>query len=92
MKQKVIEKFLVIDAATGTIRILTKRPRVRFGEFSYRLRLAVPASWGQVLGDIDITLPDAPIDAVDLVITDGLSTPSQTPVTDGHQIRGGDMP
>lgn len=57
-------KYLIINAETGDARTLTRKPDPVFGEVVYRLRINVPDRWNDILGDIDITLPEPPEEAV----------------------------
>ena len=60
----IVQRYLVVNAMTGEARTTKRLPRVGFGEVVYRLRVDVPDRWGQVLGDIDLHLPEPPLDAV----------------------------
>lgn len=59
-----LTKYLVVDCQTGAARTVTRRPNPEFGEVAYRLVINIPDGWGQVLGDIELTLPEPPADAV----------------------------
>jgi hypothetical protein len=57
-------KYLIINAETGDARTVTRRPTPEFGEVVYRLKINVPDRWNDILGDIEITLPEPPEGAV----------------------------
>lgn len=52
-----IIRFLVVSAG-GEIRVVSRLPALRLDEFCYRLSVDIPATWGSVLGEIRLTLPD----------------------------------
>lgn len=64
---KVVEVYLIYDVRREEFRVRRNRPSGRFGEFAYRVRLAVPKSWGRVLGDIDLVIPEPPLDLEPIV-------------------------
>jgi hypothetical protein len=66
-------RWLIIRA-DGSARVVNRSPyNLRADEVAYRLRLTVPASWGRIVGDIDITLPEAPEVRVDEPVVDAAS-------------------
>lgn len=57
-----VTKYLIVNAEDGSARTVTRRPAPEFGELVYRLVINVPERWGQVMGDIELTLPEPPDD------------------------------
>lgn len=54
-----VTKYLVIRA-DGTARVTTRWPSLRTDEVAYRLRIEIPAGWGRIAGNIDVTMPPPP--------------------------------
>lgn len=52
-------RYLVVRAG-GDVRIVTKRPRLRWDEVAFRLEVNIPDTWGEVLGSIELDMPDPP--------------------------------
>lgn len=52
-----IKKFLIVTAG-GDARVVTRQPQLAVDEFAYRLTISIPDTWGSVLGEISLTLPD----------------------------------
>lgn len=48
---------------------IVRRPRLAPDEVAIRLSINFPDSWGRVIGDLEINLPDAPV-TVDLAMDD----------------------
>jgi hypothetical protein len=56
-------KYLIINCETGDARTVSRTPRdLTFGEIAYRLKINVPDTWGKILGDIELSLPEPPDD------------------------------
>jgi hypothetical protein len=53
------EQYLVIRA-DGEARVVRKARRLRVDEVAYRLRVRIPNAWGEVAGEIDVTMPPPP--------------------------------
>lgn len=54
-----ITKYLTVTSG-GDARITANRPKPRFGEATYRLLIDVPNTWNQIVGDINIDMPEPP--------------------------------
>ena len=52
-----LAKFLIISAG-GEARVLTHQPALRLDEFCYRLSVVIPDTWGSIIGEITVRLPD----------------------------------
>lgn len=52
-----LDKFLVVSAG-GEARVVNRLPMLRLDEFCYRLVIEIPAGWGSILGEINLTLAD----------------------------------
>lgn len=53
------EQYLVLRA-NGEARVVRKARRLRVDEVAYRLRVRIPLAWGEVAGDIELTMPPPP--------------------------------
>ena len=65
-----VTRYLIVDPVTGDARTTKRRPKPWWGEIVYRLHINVPDRWADVLGDIELNLPEPPADT-DVVITEG---------------------
>lgn len=52
-----LARYLVISAG-GATRIVNKAPVLALDEFCYRLTIEIPDTWGSILGEIRLSLPD----------------------------------
>ncbi len=52
-----LERFLIISAG-GDTRVVHRMPILGLDQVCYRLNVEIPASWGSVLGEINLRLPD----------------------------------
>lgn len=59
-----ISRYLIVDPIRGEARTTKRRPKPFWGEVVYRLHINVPDRWTEVLGEIELTLPEPPDDAV----------------------------
>lgn len=54
-----VTRYLVVSS-DGEARTTKQRPRPQFGQVAYRLNITVPDGWKQVVGDIDVEMPEPP--------------------------------
>lgn len=64
-----VTRYLIIDPMRGDARTTKRRPQPLWGEVVYRLHINIPDKWSEVLGDIDLTLPEPP-DSSDVVVVE----------------------
>lgn len=50
----------LIVRADGSMRVVSRKGRLRDDEVSYKLLVRTPKAWGREAGTIDITLPEPP--------------------------------
>lgn len=56
--------YLIVDSH-GEVRI-RKTAQLAWNEVAYKLTIRVPDSWGKVLGEFAVTMPEAPLPDIDL--------------------------
>jgi hypothetical protein len=52
-------KILVVRS-DGEMRIVRKKPRLRWDEVAYTIKVTVPDAWGELRGIIELSLPGPP--------------------------------
>lgn len=52
-------RFLVVRANTD-VRVTTRKPRLRWDEVAFQINVNIPDTSGEVLGAIDVNLPEPP--------------------------------
>lgn len=60
MTSMAVKAWLIYRAGDGTLRVNKQRPRLAWDEIAWTVVLNVPAPWGALVGNIEITLPDGP--------------------------------
>lgn len=53
-----VKKVLVVSAS-GDVRVAAK-PRLKMDEVGFNLILDIPDTWGSIVGDLHVTMPEPP--------------------------------
>lgn len=69
-------KKYLIARSDGEMRVVTKRPRLRWDEVAYEVRVNVPDAWGEIKGIIELSMAEPP---GDMTVTELLGLPRVEP-------------
>lgn len=58
--KKQVKVLLIYRGSDQSLRVVTKPRPLAMDEVAWRITLDVPGPWGQIAGQIDINLPEAP--------------------------------
>lgn len=67
-----VNRWLIVRA-DSTMRVIQRKPLLRWDEVSFRLRLTVPHGWGEEIGTVDLTIPEGTV----LVEPEEMETPAK---------------
>lgn len=57
------QRFLIVRS-DGEMRIMKRASGLSWDEVAFRVTVNIPEGWGRVRGDIEITMPEPPTEAV----------------------------
>jgi hypothetical protein len=57
---KTITVWLIYSAGRESMRTTKSRPNLSWDEIAWTVKLSVPAPWGRIAGEVEITLPEGP--------------------------------
>ena len=61
---KTVTGYLIVSAS-GDMRVVKQwRRAIRVDEVAYKVAVSIPEGWGCIRGDIELTMPEPPAEAI----------------------------
>lgn len=64
----IVKGFLIVRA-DGSTRTVTRRPHLGMDEFAFALTVTLPDAWGEVLGRIDVEVPETVVPSISVDVS-----------------------
>lgn len=76
MSTRTVKAFLIYSARSASLRVVSRRPQLRWDEVAFEVEVNVPDPWGRLAGSVVIELPENGPAVVE--VTQDAITPEET--------------